>query len=178
MALTEFQQQIADIAMSVAAPRGFAVGGGLALQLHGLGSRRTDDLDSYIDRFEAEPFVETTEALLEALSLAGYRTEVIVEQDVFRAIRVTRDGGSEQFVINLGYHGRRAAPIATSGLSPVEALQDVVEGKLDAVTRRAAARDLIDFDAIVQQGPWNVEELAAWRPGSTLTPVSKAWPMV
>jgi hypothetical protein len=72
LALNEFQRAVAVIAMRVAGPLGFAVGGGLALQLRGLGDRPTQDLDSYSPRFDAAPFTQAAEAVVRALRQAGY----------------------------------------------------------------------------------------------------------
>ncbi|MDR1442604.1 MAG: hypothetical protein LBJ02_09520 [Bifidobacteriaceae bacterium] len=62
MALTDFRREIALIAVSATAPRGFAVGGDLGLQLHGFGDRPTGDLDSYTTAFEIEVFDDTADA--------------------------------------------------------------------------------------------------------------------
>jgi hypothetical protein len=128
--------------MGVLGPRGFAVGGGLALQLHGFGDRPTEDLDSYLPRFEAEPFSEAADALLAALREAGYEADVAKSMDVFRAIRVsragaTRDGSGRPFVIDIGYHQRTRPEVTVGGVGPVESLEDAVIGKLAAVCGRA-----------------------------------------
>jgi hypothetical protein len=160
MALTDFQREVVLIAMGVAAPRGFAVGGGLGLQLHGFGDRPTDDLDSYTAAFEIEVFDDAVEALRAALGDAGFTTEVIRRLDVFRAMRVTRDGSGESFVIDLGYHGRIAPPVPNDEYGAIEALEDIVIGKVSAMAQRKAPRDYIDFDQIKRDGRWTLRLLA------------------
>lgn len=45
--MDDLQKQLARIALSAIAERGFALGGGHAVQLHGMGSRPSEDIDPF-----------------------------------------------------------------------------------------------------------------------------------
>ena len=50
MGIRAFHRRVATIALGVAAPEGFALGGGNALIAHGLVTRMTEDVDLFTDR--------------------------------------------------------------------------------------------------------------------------------
>jgi hypothetical protein len=55
MPVSDFQRQVATIALNVAAGQGFVLGGGNALILHGIVDRYTADVDLVTNRTEGGP---------------------------------------------------------------------------------------------------------------------------
>ena len=73
MPLNEFHRQVAAIALGVAAPHGFALGGGNALIAHGIIDRPTEDVDLFTD--EDDGVEAAAGAVEEALQVAGFEAE-------------------------------------------------------------------------------------------------------
>lgn len=96
--LEGFHLEIAQIAMRVLEPRGFALGGGCALQAHGVTERPSKDLDSYSQSQEASDYQIGEESLVRALEKAGYECKVERRDSWFRQITVTNPESGEQDV--------------------------------------------------------------------------------
>lgn len=99
MALEGFHLRVAQILGEAVGPEGFALGGGYGLQSHHLADRPSEDLGSYVDKFDPEVFERAEKTLLEKLRSADLRADVVKHDDVFRAILVRIPQG-EQVVID------------------------------------------------------------------------------
>jgi hypothetical protein len=146
--------QVAAIALSVAAPRGFALGGGNALMAHGVIDRMTQDVDVFSD--EEDAVAAVAGAVETALRQAGFRAERRDQDtglaDLFYGLGdglaewiITAPGG-EQMMLQLAYFDRARKPVQMA-LGPVLDLEDVVGGKVCALASRAEPRDYLDTAA-------------------------------
>ena len=73
MPVSDFQREVATIALTVAAEHGFVLGGGNALILHGIVDRYTADVDLVTDRTEGVK--AAAGAVEDALRAAGFEAE-------------------------------------------------------------------------------------------------------
>jgi Nucleotidyl transferase AbiEii toxin, Type IV TA system len=155
--VSEFHKQVTAIALRVAAPHGFALGGGNALLAHGVIDRPTQDVDVFSDELGG---VEAAAGAVEAaLREAGLRTERRDSgglAEIFDGLGeglaewlVTGPGG-EQMMLQMAYFDRARKPV-TMDLGPVLDLEDVVGGKVAALASRAEPRDYVDTAAALDR---------------------------
>ncbi|MGC4806291.1 nucleotidyl transferase AbiEii/AbiGii toxin family protein [Micromonospora sp. DT233] len=149
--------EIARVALSVAKQHGFALGGGLALVLHGVVDRPTEDVDTFTDRDGG--VAAAAKAVEEALRTAGFQVtqvdddselpaliygldEHITEWEIQRGDRVVR--------LSLSSQARLHAPVAME-VGPVMDLPDLLAWKVTALVGRARERDYIDVAAVLDR---------------------------
>jgi hypothetical protein len=159
--------EVARAALSVARQHGFALGGGLALVVHGVVDRPTEDVDVFTDLegrvgragrlveaalrgagFEVTPVDDPSEfsAVIEGLD------EYIIEWELRRGDRVVR--------LSLSCQARSRAPVAMD-IGPVIDLADLLAWKVAALVGRARERDYIDVAAVLDRySPGELLELA------------------
>ena len=157
--LTGFHLRIAQIVGATLGDQGFALGGGYALQAHGVTDRPSKDLDNYTESMNPDDFVRAQETLCHALAVAGFEASVVRADSWFRQIVVTDRGTGEQMAVDLGYDHREKPPVHVLGIGPVLDIGDVIVGKLRAFVDRAAERDFFDIDAILSSGKWTIHDL-------------------
>jgi hypothetical protein len=141
MPVSEFHKQVTAIALGVAAPHGFALGGGNALLAHGVIDRPTQDVDVFSDeQGGVEAAAGAVEAALRAAGLRTERRDSGGLADIFDGMGeglaewlVTGPGG-EQMMLQMAYFDRARKPV-TMDLGPVLDLEDVVGGKVAALDR-------------------------------------------
>ncbi|MDR0990662.1 MAG: nucleotidyl transferase AbiEii/AbiGii toxin family protein [Propionibacteriaceae bacterium] len=158
--LTPFQQEVAAILGEVTQDDDFAVGGGAALQLHGVVDRVSKDIDAYTTSYDPAVYERVEKNMVTALTSRGYNVTVTKRLDWFRAMTITEPHTGEQVGIDLGVMSRAAPAENMPPIGRVLALTDVREGKLDALLNRAAARDFTDIDALIQNGRWALDGIA------------------
>jgi hypothetical protein len=148
--LTPLQVRIARLLNDLPEARDFALAGGAALIAHRVVDRLTDDLDF----FATTPAAPIT--LLESLEAALRQDGLTVEQlrvtDSFVRLQVGSDVDST--LVDLAYDARLSSPVPTE-LGATLAVEELAADKTLALFGRAAARDFIDVDALVQQFGWN-----------------------
>ncbi|MEV0733772.1 nucleotidyl transferase AbiEii/AbiGii toxin family protein [Polymorphospora sp. NPDC050346] len=156
---------VARIALGVARRHGFALGGGLALVLHGVVHRPTEDIDLFSD-IDA-PVGAARDEVRAALEAAGF--DVRAEEpdselgDLFHGfdhdladLVVGREG--RELRLTLGRLDRHRAPVVMD-LGPVMHIDDLVAGKIAALVNRREVRDYIDAAAALQR--YDLGELLA-----------------
>ncbi|MCL5445225.1 MAG: nucleotidyl transferase AbiEii/AbiGii toxin family protein [Actinobacteria bacterium] len=159
LTLRGFQLQVEQIVASVLGPKGFALGGGQALQVHGLVDRESKDLDHYVATMDEDLFRRAEIDLVRALNAVGLNAEPVARDSWFRQIIITDPHTKDTISIDLGYDYRKHPPVVVQGVGPVLDIQDVVIGKVRALTDRQTERDYIDIDAILSSGRWTVHDL-------------------
>lgn len=166
--LSGFHLRVSQVVLVAVEPLGFALGGGYALQVHGIIDRLSTDLDTYTATMDADVFDAAESAVVAALEGTGLGVDVVRSDSWFRALRVYDLATDEAVAVDLGYDYRQHAPVAIAGIGPVLDIADVVVGKVRALSDRQAARDYLDIDAILATGRWDVgalqEVLASIRP--------------
>lgn len=158
MALTGFHLRVARLLGRATEEEGFALGGGYGLQTHQLADRPSEDLDSYVDRFDPAVFERAEQALVALLEADGLIARVVKQEDVFRAIVVTGASG-EKVVVDLGYDYRENPPVRVEGIGPVLDVEDIVTGKVRAFLERGAERDYSDVGSVLASGRWTTADL-------------------
>jgi Nucleotidyl transferase AbiEii toxin, Type IV TA system len=148
-----FHERVARIALRAAGRYGFVLGGGLALILHGVVNRPTEDIDLFGP--DTTSVVEAATAVRVALQEAGIRVveevadsdlaAVIDGMDYFMAEMIAypddRDDGAVR--VSLGHLGCTSSPVVLD-VGPVMAMQDLMAWKVAALVNRAEERDFVD----------------------------------
>lgn len=159
MPVSGLHREIAAIALRAAARHGFALGGGVALQAHGIIDRPTQDVDLFTDQ---ERGVAAAAGAVEAsLRAAGYDAE---QQDKTAGLgevwEEIGDGLAEwiitapdgrQMMLQMAHFDRASLPVVME-VGPVLDLDDVLAGKTAALASRAFERDYIDVAAALARG--------------------------
>jgi hypothetical protein len=156
MPLTKLHHQVAAIALR-AARHGFALGGGNALIAHGIIDRYTADVDLFTDEEAGVAAAAgATEAALRDAGLEVERQDGNGIADIFDGMGeglaewiITAPGG-EQMMLQLAYFDRDRQPVIMD-VGPVLDLEDVIGGKVCALTSRAEPRDYVDTTAALER---------------------------
>jgi hypothetical protein len=157
MPVSDFQREVATIALKVAAAHGFVLGGGNALILHGIVDRYTADVDLVTNL--SDGVKAAAGAVENALRAAGFTAE---RQDrdsglgqVFYGFDdgliewiVTGPGG-EQTVLQIAHFDRNRTPVPMD-VGPVLHALDAIASKVRAFVTRAEERDVIDVAAALE----------------------------
>ena len=157
MPFSDFQWEVAAVALKVAAAHGFVLGGGNALILHGVVDRYTADVDLVTDR--PTGVKAAAGAVEEALCAAGFQAE---RQDrdsglgeVFYGFDdgliewVVVGPGGDQTVLQIAHFDRNRAPVSMD-VGPVLDRLDAIASKVRAFVTRAEERDAIDVAAALE----------------------------
>jgi hypothetical protein len=166
MPVDRFQQDVATIALKVAAEHGFVLGGGNALIMHGIVDRYTTDVDLVTDR--AEGVKAAAAAVEEVLRAAGFEAErqdrASGLDDVFYGFEegliewtVTGPDG-QQTVLQIAHFDRSRPPVPMD-VGPVLNPLDAIASKVRAYVTRAEERDAIDVAAALEN--YTVSQLIA-----------------
>jgi Nucleotidyl transferase AbiEii toxin, Type IV TA system len=151
------QERLTRAGLRVIGNRGFVLGGGHAVELHGMAARPSED----IDLFSAERGSPAAVAddLISAYEHEGFsvsvrlRTADLVQMDV-------ADAQGESCQVDLGVFWCAHAPVLLD-VGPVLHPDDAVAGKMDALFNRWAPRDFLDVDSILNSGRYTRQELMA-----------------
>ncbi|MDR1386902.1 MAG: nucleotidyl transferase AbiEii/AbiGii toxin family protein [Propionibacteriaceae bacterium] len=157
--LTPMQARVAQVLSEAVADLGFAIGGGAALQLHGVVDRDSTDIDVYAPSYDPQVYTAAEDAAVGALASIGYKVEVRRRLDWFRELIVTDPRSGEKVGVDLGVMPRTQPPIIIPPAGPVLTIADLRQGKLDALLDRRAGRDFTDVDAMLRSGDWSVRDL-------------------
>jgi Nucleotidyl transferase AbiEii toxin, Type IV TA system len=149
------QEELARIGLQVVGGRGFVLGGGHALEVHGMGDRPSED----IDLFSPERGSPTAVAddLIQAYARKGFtvvvglRTPDLVQMEV-------SDDQKRLCKVDLGVFWRARAPVLLD-IGAVLHPDDAVAGKMDALFNRWAPRDFLDVASILASGRYTWREL-------------------
>lgn len=164
MPFSDFQREVAAIALKVAAGHGFVLGGGNALILHGIVDRYTADVDLVTDQPAG---VEAAAAAVEeALHTAGFRaerqdrdsglSEVFYGFGAGLAEWVVTSPRGEQTVLQIAHFDRNRSPVYMD-VGPVLNPLDAIASKVRAFATRAEERDVIDVAAALEH--YSVDQL-------------------
>jgi hypothetical protein len=100
--LEGFHLEVSRIVLRALEPHGFALGGGYALQAHGITDRPSDDLDNYSASLDEAVYDAAEADLVEALNAADFATEVKLSDSWFRQIVVTDPATQTSVSVDLG----------------------------------------------------------------------------
>jgi hypothetical protein len=151
------QERLAHLALQVIGNRGFVLGGGHAIELHGMGTRPSED----IDLFSAER--GGPGAVADHLQSVFHREglEVTVRLRTADLVQMlVADAQSRSCMVDLGVFWRARSPVLLE-IGPVLHPDDAVAGKMDALFNRWAPRDFLDVDAILASRRYTQQQLMA-----------------
>jgi hypothetical protein len=152
--VSDFQREVATIALKVAAEHGFVLGGGNALILHGIVDRYTADVDLVTDRTKGVKAAAGT--VEDALRTAGFEAErqnrdsgldevfYGFEDGLIEWVVTGPDG--QQTVLQIAHFDRNRNPVPMD-VGPVLNRLDAIAAKVRAFVTRAEERDAIDVAA-------------------------------
>jgi hypothetical protein len=161
------QERLARIGLQVIGRRGFVLGGGHAIELHGMGTRPSEDIDLFSPERGGPDAV--ADDLLDAYLREGLAVTVRLRTADLVQMEVT--GTQDQScMVDLGVFWRARSPVLLE-VGPVLHPDDAVGGKMDALFNRWAPRDFLDVDAILASGRYTRQQLmtiaAEHNPGFT-----------
>jgi len=150
----DWHRQIARTALGAVRDRAglggrYALGGGNALQLHGLTTRPTQDVDLFFGSIE--DFPPAAAAIEEGLAEAGYAVQLTGEgftwdadeETGMREWEVTTPDGQHVVEVQAAHFELLAEPVDKDGI-PVVGLEDAAGYKGHALVSRMALRDFSD----------------------------------
>lgn len=146
----------ARIALSASREQGFALAGGHALTMHGIGSRPSKDVDIFTDR--QTDFDTAVRNVGSAFEAEGYQVDTPRRAEEYARLEVTKDGRTTQLDMGRDYRSR---PAVESDVGPVLSVDDAVGSKVGAAYGRGEAKDFVDLQAAVQDGRYSKDELLA-----------------
>jgi hypothetical protein len=149
------EERLTRIGLQVIGGRGFVLGGGHAIELHGMGDRPSED----IDLFSAERGSPAAVAddLLDAYTREGFTVTVVLRTADLVQLEVS-DAHDRSCKVDLGVFWRARAPVVLE-VGPVLHPDDAVAGKMDALFNRWAPRDSLDVDTILASGRYTRQQL-------------------
>jgi hypothetical protein len=153
-----FHLRLARVALDAAAPYGFCLAGGYAVQAHGFVDRLSKDVDLFTTMAAMPDFPAALAAV--AAGLRGDGLEVIVERagPSFARLGVVDPVGGIASTVELGVDWRAHPPVQLE-IGPVLHPADAVANKLCALYGRAEVRDYIDVHGALQDGRYAGAEL-------------------
>jgi hypothetical protein len=146
----------ARIALTATREQGFALAGGHALTMHGIGSRPSKDVDIFTD--QQTDFDGAVGNVRSAFEEQGYDVEVPRRSEEYARLEVTKDGRTTQLDMGRDYRSR---PPVESDVGPVLSVDDAVGSKVGAAYGRGEAKDFVDLQAAAQHGRYSRDELLA-----------------
>ncbi|WP_432940987.1 nucleotidyl transferase AbiEii/AbiGii toxin family protein [Kribbella sp. CA-253562] len=150
-------EQVARIGLTAVRDQGYALAGGHALAMHGIGSRPSKDVDLFTDQQQTD-FGQTVARLQTAYGEQGYSVNVTRQADEYAQLQLTKDGRTTQLELGRDYRSR---PAVESSIGPVISVQDAVGSKVGTVYQRGEAKDYVDLQAAAQSGRYTHDELLA-----------------
>lgn len=149
------QERLTRIGLEVVGGRGFVLGGGHAIGLHGMGSRPSEDIDLF------SPVRGTPAAVADDL-IGAYRREGLAVTVSLRTGDLVQmevaDADGHRCKVDLGVFWRARSPVRLD-IGPVLHPDDAVAGKMDALFNRWAPRDFLDIDAVLASGRYTRQQL-------------------
>jgi hypothetical protein len=157
----QFLLRIAKVVDAAIGGLGAALGGGNALWAHGVVDRPTADLDTFINSQDLELYEQAQAALIRAFEDVGMKVTLLQSDSWYRGLLITDPKTSAAARVDINYAYREHPPLTVDGVGAVLNLDDLMTGKLLALTSRAAERDYYDIDALLSVGRWNIHDLWA-----------------
>lgn len=143
--LTPFQIEVQKVISLAIAGSDFALAGGGALISQGVIDRYTNDLDYFSTRsadvYEIAPKVISF--------LENHGCEIVIRQNSPTFIRLQVRQGRNELEVDFGLD-TRLFPTQTGEFSPILSTRELAVDKVLAIFGRAAARDFLDFEALIQ----------------------------
>jgi hypothetical protein len=152
-----FQEQLARIALDAVGDRGFVLGGGHAVQLHGMAARPSEDIDLFGADRGGPAEVQTD--VVAAFRRHQFAVTVTRHTPDLVQMLVSAPGG-EICKVDLGIFWRAREPVVLD-IGPVLHPDDAAAGKMDALFNRWAPRDFLDVYAIHTSGHYHRRQLEA-----------------
>lgn len=156
--MDEFHSRVARVSLAVLGKYGFALAGGSAVQVHGIVTRPSEDIDLFTDQPAPDKFRKAVSEAVAAWRSDGL--EVSPDQqlsDTFARFYVS--DGRQKMKAELSYDWRSEPPVVLD-IGPVLSRDDAVANKVCAAFSRGEARDYIDIHA-ASTGPYTRTELEA-----------------
>jgi hypothetical protein len=149
-------RKIAEIALAAAGEYGLALAGGYAVRAHGMGNRRSGDVDLFTDWQRRADFPAAVQAVIKALEEHGYAVVTSASNETFARLQVSEsaDPSAEPDKVELSADWRSHPPV-TLDVGPVLHPDDAVANKMGALYGRALARDFLDIDAAITSGRYS-----------------------
>jgi hypothetical protein len=164
------QDRMARVGLRALADDGFVLAGGYALRAHGFGERGSDDIDLFTDVLDPERFAAAVERLVKAYQADGLEAEVARQAPLFARLVVTGEGASAKADLGVDH---RMLPPAQLAVGPVLSEADAVGSKVGAVYSRLEPRDLMDVQAVLDSGRYDVDGLLALADQREATPLDR-----
>ncbi|MGY0231010.1 nucleotidyl transferase AbiEii/AbiGii toxin family protein [Longispora urticae] len=149
-------ERIARVALRAAAPFGFCLAGGYAIQAHGMVHRRSEDVDLFTEAAAEARFPEAVDTVVQALTADGLTVRVEIRSESFARLHAADQVAEAKLELAIDW---RAHPPTIMDIGPVLHPADAVANKLGALYGRAAVRDYVDIGGVLASGRFTGPEL-------------------
>ncbi|MFK4087122.1 nucleotidyl transferase AbiEii/AbiGii toxin family protein [Kribbella sp. NPDC020789] len=155
------------IALSTLRDRGYALAGGNALTVHGIGDRASDDVDLFTNRM-TDDVGAAAQQVRSALEERGHSV-TIEQQGVHSSLLI--GAGDQQFSMDLGIDYRTREPVE-SAVGPVLHVDDAVGSKIASIYTRGEAKDFVDANAALRAG-YSTDQLMRLADAREASPIDR-----
>lgn len=145
MPLEPLAAEVAQTALALQPSGSIALAGGAAMLAHGFVDRPTVDIDLFTP--DATEIPQTIERLTSALRDRGFHVTLVRSHGTFAHLDVSDQGG-RQVAVELAQDARMRPAVQLS-IGAVLHPDELAADKVLALFGRAAARDLVDVDALL-----------------------------
>ncbi|WP_306216103.1 nucleotidyl transferase AbiEii/AbiGii toxin family protein [Actinoplanes sp. RD1] len=156
--MKDVHERIARIALDAGGRYGFALAGGYAVSAHGIGDRPSGDVDIFTDWDARADFPSAVTAVEDALDYYGFVVYEAKRSDTFARLLLTDGNGAPPEKLEMSADWRVHPPVQLE-IGPVLHPDDAVANKMAALYGRAAPRDFLDVDAVLESGRYTRERL-------------------
>jgi hypothetical protein len=153
-----FHERLTRLALGVAAPYGFCLAGGYAVQAHGFVERMSQDVDLFTTMSAVEDFPIAQAEVVAALRADGIEVVIQREGPTFARLVVSDPVGGNASVLELGADWRAHPPV-TLAIGPVLHPADAAANKMCALFGRAEVRDYVDVHGMLTDGRFTGDKL-------------------
>ena len=155
-----FHERLARVGLVAAAPFGFCLAGGYAVQAHGMVERCSKDVDLFTSTAAGDHFSDAVTAVITAYRDDGLEVSTDREGPTFARLLVREPVDHMDSIVELGVDWRAFPPV-TLDIGPVLHPDDAVANKVCALFGRAEVRDYIDVHGALRSGRYSGERLLA-----------------
>jgi hypothetical protein len=149
------QEHLTRVGLEAIGRRGFVLGGGHAIEMHGMGARPSEDIELFTTQRGNPDAV--ADDLIGSYQRAGLTLEVQLRTADLVQMEVT-DPCGPRCKVDLGVFWQAHSPVLLE-IGPVLHPDDAVAGKMDALFNRWPPRDFLDVHAILASGRYDRHQL-------------------
>jgi Domain of unknown function (DUF1814). len=154
--------EVAAIVLPALGQMDVALGGGNGLRVHGVTDRPSDDLDTYLESWDADVYSRAGDLVVEVVREAGFEVEIVVSDSFFRSIWIWRRGTDRErdgVGVDIGQEYQPGGAVSLPGGGLLMDLDDIAAGKCRVLSDQRRPRDYADVACLLVQPGWGYPRL-------------------